>query len=370
MGALLCGALFLLSWAGVVGSAGEEPPPPSPRVGLHGWPEFVAEHGELPLPGAYLKTVFLQLAEPETIVAVPVHDGEPADNIAADVFRRYGLAFDEQYIDIHNMIAAVQAGQDEGGIPDITRSKVDPRVAAAAREHPVLGALDLNAQILVDVAVKLRRPSASAGETSLHRFTVRVLEGDLPAAAVKRWEEAVGVKDGGHGWRRYGGALTEAERALVLDEVAERVADVLMREDAIAAQLHGWAVGRAGTGKGVDGSGALAGGRGVLAPDRPDRESSKGTLLTEPLPPMTRSWGQGSEEAGEGEWRVDESDAAAAQELIYRMQYPEDCQGRRAVVMSMDGAVWGLAVSRRVGGREGGRENGQGGAIWGLVVSR
>ena len=340
--------LFLvLAWAaadmaGGAGKAGEHSSP-DVQVQVHGKPEYVVEHGRLALPGRYIKTVFLQLVQQQqqTVVAVPVHDGEPADNIAADVFRRYGLPFDEQYIDAHNMIAAVQAGHDAEGIPDITSSKVDHRVAAAARKHPLLSALDLHSQILVDVAVQLRRPGESDGEERIHAFAVRVMEGDMPTAAVTRWEGDVGKNDGGAGWMKYGGSLTETERDQILEAVSDRVADVLMHEDAMAARLRGWAVGGGGR------SCERCEGTGATVRERSELPSEwtllQGTLLKAPLPPMPKSnedsWDETNVE------REDDGDAGAAQELIYRMQYPEECDGRRAVVMSMDGAVWGLAVN-------------------------
>ena len=59
-------------------------------------------------------------------------------------------------------------------------------------------------------------------------------------------------------------------------------------------------------------------------------------MLTAPLPPVS---GGGGEEGGE-----EAQDAALAQEIIFGMQYPPECQGRSAVVFSFDGAMWGLAV--------------------------
>ncbi len=101
-------------------------------------------------------------------------------------------------------------------------------------------------------------------------FCVTVLEGESPEEAVRRWEMRVGAGDGGVcnevvpnyfvsprgsggvgegeeggerggggsrsgglGWERFGGELSESERAGVLEQVEEEVVQVLMREDAV-----------------------------------------------------------------------------------------------------------------------------------------
>ncbi|MGB1596238.1 MAG: hypothetical protein ACPIOQ_25980, partial [Promethearchaeia archaeon] len=130
-------------------------------VRVHDRPLFVAEHAQLQLPGKYIKTLFLELTQAQRIVAVPVHDGEVADTIAADFFRQYDLAFDDQYIPVHNSIAAIQQGLEGlDGIADISQSQVDPLVAAAAKTHPVLAALDQHSQVLTDVTVHITRGGA------------------------------------------------------------------------------------------------------------------------------------------------------------------------------------------------------------------
>ncbi len=104
-------------------------------------------------------------------------------------------------------------------------------------------------------------------------FDVTVLEGESPEEAVRRWEMRVGAGDGGvcytppvdvnyfvspmgsggvgegeegggrgggggslsggRGWERFGGELSESERAGVLEQVEEEVVQVLMRDDAV-----------------------------------------------------------------------------------------------------------------------------------------
>ena len=285
-------------------------------VRVHDRPLFVAEHAQLQLPGKYIKTLFLELTQAQRIVAVPVHDGEVADTIAADFFRQYDLAFDDQYIPVHNSIAAIQQGLEGlDGIADISQSQVDPLVAAAAKTHPVLAALDQHSQVLTDVTVHITRGGA------VFTLSLRVLEGDLPETAVQRWEAAVAGEEGG--WGRYGGVLTHQERSNVLEEVEEQMLLVLVREDDIAARMRGWAAG---------------GGANKTPPFK--WESLRGTLLTAPLPPPTAVNSARREGTDE-----EVADAVAAQEMIYKMQYPAECRGRRAVVNSFDGAVWGLAVN-------------------------
>jgi hypothetical protein len=242
--------------------------------------------------------------------------------LAADFFRANKLEFNDQYIDVHNAISAIQQGHNSvDSVPDISRSKVDPGYAARARKHPFLAALDEEARILTEVQVHLRRTAdigaqgevlggsggeggreghegrealgASEGREALDAspvtFRIRVYEGEFPEQAVARWEREVVMRghrgDGGMGPGGRGGGreLTSIERANVLDQVSEEVVEILMREDAVAYAQRGWAAGGGvlgGGGRGGgeggggthsgDGSRGVDGSRRVTASERPE----------------------------------------------------------------------------------------------------
>eukprot|EP00960_Hanusia_phi_P061642 764898-Hanusia_phi.AAC.16 len=246
-------------------------------------------------PGKYLKTVFVRIEGQAMPIAIPIHDGEVADLIAASFFRKYELPFDESYIPVHNTLAAVLKGQEEPA--DISRSNVDPQIAAQVAEHPFVKSSEEKRNVMLELEIIFERE----GKTPKH-ITLQVREGDTPQDVLARHEEAAD--------------LSEAERDYAAKHVADKMVDKLLLEESKIAELR----------------------RGDVL----DRMFEEEDLASNPLRSPLRH-------DPNPPWRRTDPDNLRdqdrAQEMLFHLQHPSSCTDRNLVVFSMDRAIWGLAVN-------------------------
>ncbi|EKX32019.1 hypothetical protein GUITHDRAFT_148912 [Guillardia theta CCMP2712] len=269
----------------------------SHKVSVEGPAVYVDEHARMRIkPGQYLKTVLLRVEGHSSPIAIPVHDGEVADLIAASFFRQYNLPFDESYIPVHNTIAAVL--KREQGPEDISKSRVDPKIAAQVAAHPFLESSDKNKNVFLVVEIHFERGGGAGGKTLLFE----VMEGEEPLDAVARHKDA---QD-----------LSEVEREFAVKHVTDRIIDKLLLEEKKVAEMQ----------------------RGDRIAAMFGVEATSSQTLQSPL-----------RHDSDPSWRRtdpdDLRDQDRVQEMLFHLQHPPSCSDRNLVVFSMDRAIWGLAVN-------------------------